>query len=67
MTKTFTPEFLEKLVIYSYFFWQCVEIEGMGVNRCGTEGSKYQVTIIYLISLYLIKDRMEVTKLAFRH
>ena len=32
------------------------------VNRCKTEGSNYQVTIIYLISLYLNKDRREVAK-----
>ena len=33
------------------------------VNRCRTEGSNYQVTIIYLISLYLTIDRKKVTKL----
>ena len=33
------------------------------VNRCGTEGSNDQVTIIYLISLYLTTDRTKVTKL----
>ena len=33
------------------------------VNRCRTEGTNYQVTIIYLISLYLTIDRRKVTKL----
>ena len=31
------------------------------VNRCRTEGSNYQVTVIYLISLYLTIDRRKVT------
>ena len=47
---------------------QCVEVLGVGgggdvVNRCRTEGSSYQVTIIYLINLYLIIGRRKVTKL----
>ena len=33
------------------------------VNRCRTEGSNYQVTIIYLISVYPNIERREVTKL----
>ena len=33
------------------------------VNRCRTEGSNYQVTIIYLLSFYLTIDRRKVTKL----
>ena len=38
--------------------------EGGGeVNRCRTEGSYYQVTIIYLKSLYPNIERREVTKL----
>ena len=36
---------------------------GCVVSRCRTEGSNYQVTIIYHISLYLIIDRRKVTKL----
>ena len=36
---------------------------GVVVNRCRTEGSNYQVTIIYFISLYLTIDRTKVTKL----
>ena len=32
------------------------------VNRCMTEGSNYQVTIICLINLYLTVDRRKVTK-----
>ena len=32
------------------------------VNRCMTEGSNYQVTIIYVINLYLTLDRRKVTK-----
>ena len=32
------------------------------VNRCMTEGSNYQVTIIYLINVYLTIDRRKVTK-----
>ena len=31
------------------------------VNRCMTEGSNYQVTIICLINLYLTVDRRKVT------
>ena len=33
------------------------------VSRCRTEGSNYQITIIYLISLNLTIDRRKVTKL----
>ena len=33
------------------------------VSRCRTEGSNYQITIIYLISLNLTIDRRTVTKL----
>ena len=32
------------------------------VNRCMTEESNYQVTIIYLINVYLTIDRRKVTK-----
>ena len=33
------------------------------INRCRIDGSNYQVTIIYIISLYFTIDRMKVTKL----
>ena len=33
------------------------------VNRCRTEGSNYEVTIVYLISLYLTIDGRKVTKI----
>ena len=36
---------------------------GVVVNRCRTEGSIYQVTVIYLISLHLTINRRKVTKL----
>ena len=77
LTKCLEKLALSRYIFFFFFFWggsvlRCRALGegglGLGagevgvVNRCMTEGSNYQVTIICLINLYLTVDRRKVTK-----